>query len=99
MPKDADFNCGERNGLSPVTAYSQTRGASGGVDYWGNCWEWTSTVRAITDGPCAGTTGNAIKGGSWDSHRMSCRTEYRSEGRTPDSAYPNVGFRIVKIER
>ena len=97
MPKDADFNCGERRGLSPVTAYSQTTGASGGIDFWGNCWEWTSTVRKIEDGPCSGTIGNAIKGGSWDSHRMSCRTEYRREGRNPENAYPNVGFRVILI--
>ena len=97
MPKDADFNCGERDGLASVGAYAKTEGASGGIDFWGNAWEWTSTVREITEGPCAGQTGNAIKGGSWDSPRMSCRTEYRCEGRNPNNAYPNVGFRIVKI--
>ena len=97
MPKDADFNCSERDGLTPVSEFAKTKGASGGIDFWGNAWEWTSTVRKITEGPCAGQTGNAIKGGSWDSPRMSCRTEYRSEGRNPESAYPNVGFRIILI--
>ena len=99
MPKDADFNCGEHTGLTPVNEYAKTTGASGGIDFWGNAWEWTSTVREITEGPCAGQTGNAIKGGSWDSPRMSCRTEYRCEGRNPEDTYPNVGFRIVKISR
>lgn len=96
MPKDADFNCGEHDGLTAVGAYAKTVGASGGIDFWGNCWEWTSTVRKISEGPCTGTVGNAIKGGSWDSGRMSCRTEYRCEGRNAESAYPNLGFRIVR---
>ena len=88
MPKDADFNCGTGGGLSAVDAYAGTHGASGGIDFWGNCWEWTSTVRP--DGNLA------VKGGSWDSPRMSCRTEYRSEGRTPDVQYANVGFRLIR---
>ena len=43
-----------------------------------------------------GDGGKGVKGGSWDSHRMSCRTEYREEGRTPSKGYKNVGFRIIK---
>ena len=97
MPKDADFNCGIGNGMSPIDAYASTVGASGGIDFWGNCWEWTSTVRLATEGPCAGKTVNAIKGGSWDSGRMSCRTEYRAEGRDASMSYPNVGFRVIRI--
>ena len=88
MPKDADFNCGLGKGLTPVTAFSQTKGASGGIDFWGNCWEWTFTSRA--DGTIA------VKGGAWDSPRMSCRTEHRSESRSPGATYPNVGFRVVR---
>ena len=45
---------------------------------------------------CSGQRVNAIKGGSWDSPRMSCRTEYRAEGRNPSSRCPNVGFRVVR---
>ena len=41
MPKDADFNCGVGDTLQPVDAYAQTKGACGGIDFWGNCWEWT----------------------------------------------------------
>ena len=88
MPKDADFNCGLGKGLTPVTAFSQTKGASGGIDFWGNCWEWTFTSRA--DGTIA------VKGGAWDSPRMSCRTEHRSESRSAGGSYPNVGFRVVR---
>lgn len=43
MPKDADMNCGENNGLTPVTAYQNTLSASGEIDMWGNAWEWIST--------------------------------------------------------
>lgn len=96
MPKDADFNCGIGWGLTPVDEYANTKGACGGIDFWGNCWEWTSTVRLATEGPCSGQRVNAIKGGSWDSPRMSCRTEYRAEGRNPSARYPNVGFRVVR---
>lgn len=88
MPKDADFNCGIGKGLTNVDAFSQTTGACGGIDFWGNCWEWTTTIR--DDGTVA------IKGGAWDSPRMSCRTEHRTEGRAPGSSYENVGFRIVR---
>ena len=89
MPKDADFNCGLRKGLMPVTAFSRTTGACGGIDFWGNCWEWTGSVRS--DGSIA------VKGGSWDSPRMSCRTEHRYESRKAGDSYPNVGFRIVRV--
>lgn len=88
MPKDADFNCGIGKGLMPVSAFNRTLGACGGIDFWGNCWEWTSTPRS--DGTIA------VKGGSWDSPRMSCRTEYREEGRSGGGRYANVGFRIVR---
>lgn len=88
MPKDADFNSGENKGLTPATSYSNTLSASGAINMWGNVWEWTSTNRSSST--------KAIKGGSWDSPRMNCRTEYREEGRNPQYGYSNVGFRIVR---
>ena len=43
MPKDVAMNSGRgEHGLTAVNAYSQTTGACGGIDFWGNCWEWTS---------------------------------------------------------
>ena len=91
MPKDADFNCGENNGTTPVTQYAKTLAACGAVDMWGNVWEWTST-------PIDGK-GMAVKGGAWDSRRTSCRTEARDEGRAPGRGYANVGFRVVREDK
>ena len=48
MPKDADFNCGVNDGRTSVEEYAKvTRGAHGAVDFWGNVWEWTTTVRSL----------------------------------------------------
>ena len=90
MPKDADFNCGVNDGRTSVEEYAKvTRGAHGAVDFWGNVWEWTTTLR--TDG----TLG--VKGGAWDSARTDCRTEHRKEGRDASQGYEDVGFRVIQI--
>ena len=88
MPKDADFNCGENDSLTPVDQYAGTKGACGGIDFWGNCWEWTTTIG--TDGK------NIVKGGAWDSSRDCCRTEYSDDTRDSSQGYANVGFRVVR---
>ena len=89
MPKDADFNCGVNDGRTPVDEYSDvTRGAHGAVDFWGNVWEWTSTVRSEEDG----VTVLGVKGGSWKSERTDCRTEYRDEGRDRSGLLRKVNY-------
>lgn len=94
MPKDAEFNCGVNDGRTSVEQYADiTRGAHGAVDFWGNVWEWTSTVR--TDSGSADIYG--VKGGSWKSARTDCRTEYRKEGRDASLGYEDVGFRVIKV--
>lgn len=94
MPKDADFNCGVNDGRTSVDEYSDvTRGAHGAVDFWGNVWEWTSTVRSDADG----ITELGVKGGSWKSARTDCRTEHRKEGRDSSCGYDDVGFRVIKV--
>lgn len=95
MPKDADFNCGVNDGRTPVEEYADvTRGAHGAIDFWGNVWEWTSTVRSESDG----TTVLGVKGGSWESERTDCRTEYREEGRDASKGYEDVGFRVIQVK-
>ena len=82
-----------------VSAYADTKGACGAIDFWGNCWEWTSTETIAANGAEKGKKVNAIKGGSWYANRTSCRTEYRGEGRHPRGCYNTVGFRVVREER
>ena len=94
MPKDADFNCGVNDGRTPVEEYADvTRGAHGAVDFWGNVWEWTSTVRSES----GGSTILGVKGGSWESEWTDCRTEYREEGRDASMGYEDVGFRVIQV--
>ena len=94
MPKDADFNCGVNDGRTPVNQYADsTRGAHGAVDFWGNVWEWTTTERPSSDG----STQLGVKGGSWESERTDCRTEYRKEGREASCGYEDVGFRVIQV--
>lgn len=92
MPKDVTMNAGfVESGLTAVDAYSQTTGACGGIDFWGNCWEWTSS-----------TDDNGqyiIKGGSWDSDRDDCRSEKSDVTRDGSMGYQNVGFRVVRTDR
>ena len=89
MPKDADFNCGVDDSIRPVDAFAQTKGASGGVDFWGNCWEWTATKR---------NGKNAVKGGAYDSKRTDCRTEAKNTAKDASKGYPNVTIRLVREE-
>lgn len=94
MPKDADFNCGVGDGRTPVEKYEGiTRGAHGAIDFWGNVWEWTSTVKSSTNG----ITTLSVKGGSWLSDRTECRTEHRKENRDSAAGYEDVGFRVIQV--
>ena len=89
MPKDVSMNSGYvESGLTAVDAYSQTIGACGGIDFWGNCWEWTSSTDA--------NGLYIIKGGSWDSDRDDCRSEKSDVVRDGTQGYANVGFRVVR---
>ena len=92
MPKDADFNCGENKGTTAVDAYKKTLSASGAIDMWGNCWEWTSTPNTKNKNQMA------IKGGSWKSKRTDCRTELKGIGHNPANSADDVSFRIVRVK-
>ncbi len=89
MPKDVLMNAGHtQSGLTAVDAYADHPGGNGGIDYWGNCWEWTCSKdeqgRYI------------IKGGAWDSDRTDCRSEKSDVVRNPTMGYQNVGFRVAR---
>ena len=90
MPKDVNMNTNHiESGLTSVDAYAGSVGNCGGIDFWGNCWEWTSTQTA--DGTYL------IKGGAWDTSRDECRSEYSDASRNPSQGFANVGFRIVRV--
>lgn len=95
MPKDADFNAGNiKEGRTSVEEYAgKTRGAHGAIDFWGNVWEWTSTIRNTSDG----VNSLEVKGGSWKSPRTDCRTEHRKEFRNENEGYDDVGFRVIQV--
>ena len=91
MPKDVSMNSGhERRGLTAVDTYAKSKGACGGIDFWGNCWEWTSStdVNGLY----------IIKGGSWDSNRDDCRSEKSNIVREGSHGYNNIGFRVVRVD-
>ena len=92
MPKDVNMNANHvESGLTAVDAYSGSKGACGGIDFWGNCWEWTSTRTSTGE--------YIVKGGAWDSSRDSCRSEYSDDSRDETKGYANVGFRVVREDR
>ena len=92
MPKDVAMNSNHiESGLTAVDAYKESTGACGGIDFWGNCWEWTTTQSENGE--------YIVKGGSWDSNRDECRSEYSGATRNGDNGYSNVGFRVVRVDR
>lgn len=91
MPKDVAMNANHvESGLTAVDAYKQSTGACGGIDFWGNCWEWTTSTDA--DGQYL------VKGGSWDAKRDDCRSEKSDDVRSGNQGYANVGFRVVRTD-
>ena len=91
MPKGVAMNANHgEDGLTAVDAYKQSTGACGGIDFWGNCWEWTSStdVNGLY----------IVKGGSWDSKRDDCRSEKSDDVRNGSQGYANVGFRVVRVD-
>lgn len=96
MPKDVKMNTANEVGhLVSIDAplYSVPKGNCGGIFFWGNCWEWTK------DETYGGSNQYVVKGGAYDSSRDQCRTEYSADSRNGFQGYPNVGFRIVRIDR
>lgn len=91
MPKDVVMNSDHvESGLTSVDAYNKSLGACGGIDFWGNCWEWTSSTNA--------NGSYIVKGGSWDSKRDDCRSEKSDDVKMGTQGYANVGFRVVRTD-
>ena len=91
LPKDVAMNANHvESGLTAVDAYKQSTGACGGIDFWGNCWEWTTSTDV--DGQYL------VKGGSWDAKRDDCRSEKSDDVRSGNKGYANVGFRVVRTD-
>ena len=91
MPKDASMNAGHaESGLTPVDAYEQSTGVCGGIDFWGNCWEWTSSTDA--------NGLHVVKGGSWNSDRDDCRSEKSDVVRDGSQGHADVGFRVIRVD-
>ena len=91
MPKDVAMNANHvESGLTAVDACKQSTGACGGIDFWGNCWEWTTSTDV--DGQYL------VKGGSWDAKRDDCRSEKSDDVRSGNKGYANVGFRVVRTD-
>ena len=42
MPKDANFNTGEKGEITIVNSYSITLSANDTINMWGNVWKWAS---------------------------------------------------------
>ena len=82
------FPCDVSSGYD---AYADSKGNCGGIDFWGNSWEQTSTKNE------AGLY--LVKGGSWDSSRDACRSEYSDDARDGAGKYANVGFRVVRVDK
>lgn len=77
--------------IESVDAYASSKGGCGGIDFWGNCWEWTGTKTASGQ--------YIIKGGAWDSTRDECRSEYSDAACDGSKGYANVGIRVVRVDR
>ena len=91
MRKDVSMNSGRaESGLTAVDTYSQGKGAWGGIDFWGNCWEWTLSTNA--------NGLYIVKDGSWDSKHDDCRSEKADDVRKGSQSYANVGFRVVRVD-
>lgn len=94
MPKDADFNNNIIDGRVSVYKYDNiTLGAHGAIDFWGNVWEWTSTIRDNSNN----INMLGVKCGSWKSERTDCRIEHRKESRNENDYYDDVGFRVIQV--
>ena len=98
------FNAAFTTGATPYTSPAGYFGANryGLYDMAGNVWEWcwdwyggySSGSQTDPRGPTSGSA-RVIRGGSWGSYAIRCRTALRYYGYDPTNSYYSVGFRPV----
>ncbi len=80
---------------TPVGIYPQGASEFGVLDMVGNVWEWCLNPEGHPDRYDLGTDARrALRGGSWLSEWMFAHT-VRRRVQTPDSRFPDFGFRVV----
>ena len=87
---------------SPVRAFKPN--GFGLHDMQGNAWQWCADwydaypheAQVDPTGPTSGL-GRALRGGSWGSGPVTCRSAARHGGHMPDSRCDDTGFRVAAV--
>jgi formylglycine-generating enzyme required for sulfatase activity len=102
-PRDKTLSGNDGYAL-PASIGSFPANAFGLHDIHGNVWEWTADwydedyyKKSSHDDPQGPTTGRqkVRRGGAWHTAPLYARVSYRNYN-TPESRYPNLGFRLVR---
>ncbi len=100
---DLGWHNGNSGGWTHPVAQKQPNGW-GLYDMYGNLAEWCRDWYgpypggSVTDyaGPSSGT-GRVVRGGSWSSDALSCRSASRGKSEPPDYSDNTIGFRVALV--